>query len=94
MKNKSSITLLDEQGTEHNFDVLFTFDSDETGKSYIVYTDHEKDKDGKEKVYASIYDPKGIDKSLYPLETEAEWNAIENILSSIENKMTKEAKDE
>ena len=88
MKNeKNKITLLDEEGKEHFFDVLFTFDSDETKKSYMVYTDHEKDADGKEKVYASIYDPKGVDKTVYPIETEKEWLIIENILSSIEKKI-------
>ena len=85
--NNSKITLLDDNGVEHEFDVFFTFDSDETKKSYMVYTDHEKDKDGKEKVYASIYDPEGIDKNLYPIETEKEWKIIENILSSIEKKI-------
>ena len=91
MKNKkNTITLLDEFGNEHIFDVLFTFDSDETNKSYIVYTNHEKDKNGKEIVYSSIYDSKGDDKSLYPIETDEELKTIENILSSIEAKMNKE----
>lgn len=86
-ENNSKITLLDEKGKEHEFDVYFTFDSDETGKSYMVYTDHSKDKNGKEKVYASIYDPTGVDKNLYPVETNQEWNVIENILSSIAKKI-------
>ena len=86
-EKSSSIILIDESGQEHKFDVLFTFDSDETNKSYIVYTDHEKDDDGKEKVYASVYDKDGIDKNLYEIETEAEWDTIFNILKSIENKI-------
>ena len=86
-KNNSKITLLDESGKEHEFDVFFTFDSDETGKSYMVYTDHQKDKNGKEKVYASVYDPSGVDKNIYPIETDKEWEIIENILSSIEKKI-------
>ena len=85
--NNSKITLLDDNGIEHEFDVFFTFDSDETKKSYIVYTDHEKDADGKEKVYASIYDSNGVDNNLYEIETDAEWDTIFNILKSIENKI-------
>lgn len=88
MKEKNNkITLLDENGVEHEFDIYFTFDSDETGKSYMVYTDHELDENNKEKVYASIYDPEGIDKNLYAIETEKEWKVIENILSSIAKKI-------
>lgn len=88
MNNKTNkITLRNESGVEKEFDVLFTFDSDETKKSYIVYTDHKIDPDGKEMVYASIYDPKNIDKSLTPLTSDSEWKVIENILNSLETKM-------
>ena len=39
MENKNQFTLIDEEGKEVVYDVLFTFDSEETNKSYIVYTD-------------------------------------------------------
>ena len=68
----------------------FTFDSDETKKSYMVYTDHDKDADGKEKVYASIFDPNGLDKNIYPIENEKEWLTICNILNSIQAKIKDE----
>lgn len=87
---KSTFTLIDETGVERTYEMLFTFDSDETKKSYMVYTDHEKDEDDREKVYASIYDPTGLDKGIYPIETDKEWNIIENILSSIQNKLKEE----
>lgn len=86
MKN-NKIILTNEMGEEKEFDPLFSFDSDEAKKSYIVYTAHEKDKDGKEKVYASSYDATGNDTNLYPIETEKEWNLIFNILESIQKKM-------
>ena len=86
MKN-NKIVLINEEGMEVEFEPLFTFDSDVTKKSYIVYTNHEKDNDGKEKVYASIYDASGKDKNLYPIETEKEWNLIFNILESIQKKL-------
>lgn len=89
MKN-NKIKLINDKGEECLFDSLFTFDSEETKKSYIVYTNHEKDEDGKEKVYASIYDATGKDMNLYPIETEKEWNLIFNILESIQKKMEEE----
>ena len=83
MKN-NKIKLINDKGEECLFDPLFTFDSEETKKSYIVYTNHEKDEDGKEKVYASIYDATGKDMNLYPIETEKEWKIIETILNTIQ----------
>lgn len=93
-QTKSTFTLINDQGEEKQYEMLFTFDSDETKKSYMVYTDHEKDEDGKEKVYASIYDPSGLDKNIYPITTDKEWDVIENILTSIQNKLNQENENE
>lgn len=66
---------------------MFTFDSDETKKSYIVYTDNTLDDAGSTKVYASVYDPTGQSAELMPIETEKEWLVIENILSTVQEKI-------
>ena len=58
---KNSFTLVDENGQEKVYDVLFTFDSDETGKSYIVYTDNSTDEKGNVIIRANTYDPSGED---------------------------------
>ena len=36
----NSFTMLNEAGEEVKYDVLFTFDNEETNKSYIAYTDN------------------------------------------------------
>ena len=43
MENKNTFTVINDEGREILCNVLFTFDSDETKKSYIVYTDNTKD---------------------------------------------------
>ena len=53
----NSFTMLNEAGEEVKYDVLFTFDNEETNKSYIAYTDNTYDDDGNISVYASTYDP-------------------------------------
>lgn len=84
MENKNSVfTAKDEKGNLIEYEVLFTFDSEETKKSYVIYTDHTKE-DGLERVYANYYDKTGKDKELKPIETEEEWNTIEAILSKLE----------
>ena len=73
-----------EDGEEVECDVLFTFDSDETGKSYIAYTDNTKDENGNVQVYASIYNPEEAETKLLPIESEKEWKIIETILEEIQ----------
>ena len=51
----NKFTMIDESGQEREYDVLFTFESEETNKNYIVYTDNTKDETGNVEVYASIY---------------------------------------
>ncbi len=93
MLDNGKIVIKNDKGEELVCDVLFTFDSDETNKSYIAYTDNSKDESGNTKVYASTYDKEGEDLSLKPLTTEKEWKIIDNILASVLD-MVKEKQDE
>lgn len=86
-KNKGKFTITNKNGKELECDVLFTFDSDEFKKSYIVFTDNTLDENGNIKVYANTYDPKGEDVSLGVIESEKEWKVIENLLASLEEKL-------
>lgn len=87
MNNKGKFTVTNQDGVEVEFDVLFTFDSDETNKSYIVYTDNSVDEAGNVRVYASTYDKTGEDKSLKEIETQKEWDVISDILNKLETKV-------
>lgn len=80
----------DDQGKEIECEVLFTFESDETKKNYMVYTDYTKDDAGNTKVYASIYDPNDEEPILQPVETDKEWKIIETILEQIQSELESE----
>ncbi len=84
MEEKNTFTVVDENGKEVVLEVLFTFDSEETKKSYIVYTDNTTDEDGNVRVYASVYIPGEEIKELLPIETDREWKIVETILESIQ----------
>ena len=84
MEEKNTFTVLDENGKEVTCEVLFTFDSEETNKSYIVYTDNTTDQDGNVRVYASIFDPKAENTELQPIESDREWKIVETILEYIQ----------
>ena len=92
-KKKNMFKVLDDNGKEIECEVLFTFESDETKKNYIVYTDNSIDEEGNVKVYASIFDPNKDNTELIPIETEKEWKIIETILEAIQEKQ-KETKEE
>lgn len=89
MEEKNTFKVLDNEGKEVICEVLFTFDSEETNKSYIVYTDNTTDEKGNIKVYASVYKPNSDTTELLPIETEREWKIIETILESIQEENEK-----
>ena len=82
--DKGKCTVLNDQGKEVECEVLFTFESEETQKNYIVYTDNSVDVDGSTKVYASTFDPEGNNPELKPIESDKEWKVIETILAEIQ----------
>ena len=90
MEEKNTFKVIDNEGKEVVCEVLFTFDSEETNKSYIVYTDNTTDDSGNVKVYASVYIPDAKTTELLPIETEREWKIIETILESIQEENNKD----
>ena len=86
---KNTFSMIDENGQEIVYDVLFTFESDETKKNYIVYTDQSKDEQGNIQVYASIYDPENPNSKLEAITTDKEWKVIETILETLQEEIQK-----
>lgn len=72
----NKIQVIDDQGNEKEFEVLFTFNNDELNKQYVLYYDPTADEPS---VFASIYDDEG---RLYPIETPDEWEMVEEIFQS------------
>ncbi len=85
-EERMTFKVTDEAGKEIECEVLFTFESDETKKNYMVYTDNTTDDEGNTKVYASIYNPNEEETKLIPIETEKEWKIIETILEELQTK--------
>lgn len=90
MNKENMFTIVDNKGKERICEVLFTFESEETNKNYIVYTDNTTDDEGNIRVYASIYKQKSKGIELDPIETDREWKIVETILSSIQEENQKE----
>ena len=92
MNKENTFKVIDKEGKEIEFEVLFTFESNETNKNYMVYTDNSKDEKGNIRVFASVFNPSDEQLELLPVETEREWKIIETILDSVQeqNKKNKE----
>lgn len=84
---ENTFKMVTEDGQEITCNVLFTFDSEETGKSYIAYTDNTYEEDGSIKAYAAVYHPEDLNKGFEPIETEKEWKVVETILETIQEEV-------
>ncbi|MDF2945588.1 MAG: hypothetical protein K0S51_267 [Bacillales bacterium] len=79
------ITLVDENGNETLCEILFTFDSEEFKKSYVVYYPvGSEDEEGEIEIHASSFTPAedGTDGELQPIETDEEWDMVEEMINT------------
>lgn len=80
----------DKNGKETKYEILFTFESEETNKKYIVYTNNELDKDEMIKTYASIYEENGKELKLTPITDDKEWNLVEKLIDQATDEIENE----
>lgn len=73
--DSETIIVTDEEGNDKEYEILFTFESDE-GKTYVLYFDPEEDEPY---VHTSIYDNTG---GLFPVESVEEWDMIEEVYNT------------
>ncbi len=81
MIDSNKMIIKDENGQEKEMEILFTFESDELNAQYVVFTDPTSE-DGE--VFASRYNDEG---ELEPIETEAEWEMIEEVVGAFSDEM-------
>ncbi len=78
--DEKTLRIIDESGKEHDYEIVLTFRSDETGKNYVVYKEIDAAAD---EVYAAEYTEEDEDGGrLKPIETDEEWDMIEEVLES------------
>jgi len=86
MSNKENhLTFIDEQGNEVLCEILFTFNSEEFNKNYVLfYPVGSEDEDGSIEVMAASYveSEDGTCGELQDVTTDEEWELIEEMLES------------
>lgn len=75
-----TLIITDELGNELEAMIIMTFESEEFGKSYLVY--QLKDDETGEYFAASFNPEDGDEGNLNPIETDEEWDLVEEVLES------------
>lgn len=87
MKN-NTLTLKDDNGEKKDYRILLDIEDTTNKINYVIYTDDETNKKGETICYASAYvrSSKGNMTKLKPVIMKEEFDFIEKILSSLEEK--------
>lgn len=96
MDNENTLIYIDEDGNEVLCEILFTFDSDEFGKSYVLFYPVGTENDEEIEVIAASYMPEddGSVGELHDIETDEEWDMIEEVLDTYADSEMDEEEDE
>ena len=84
---EQQITLIDDQGNEELYQVLFTFDSEDYGKSYVLLyptSAEEEDEEVDIQAFSFTSDDAGDASKgdLFPIEDDEEWEMVEEVLNT------------
>ena len=75
---------IEKNGEMVDCDVLFTFDSEDTMKSYVGYTDHSFGKNGRKNIYVSSFRPFGSTLELSDIDNEMELEMVNHVLMQLD----------
>jgi uncharacterized protein YrzB (UPF0473 family) len=77
------ITLVDDNGNETLFNILFTFDSEDFDHSYILLYPADAAADDEVDIQAYIFNPDdGDNGELKLIESDDEWDMVEQVLNT------------
>jgi len=91
-RDTERLIVTDESGKDIECNIILTFDSDEYQKSYVVYQ-IVGDESGE--YYAASFNPDdGDEGKLFQVETDEEWDLIEEVLESFLEEEEADEEDE
>ena len=85
-KKKMTLSIIGEDGSIDEVEVVIAFEIKDTKKEYVVYTKNEKDENGNVTVYVSRVDRSGDIPKLYGIDDEEEWNRVKDVLRKLSKK--------
>ena len=83
MENKKMLSIIKEDGTKEEVELIIWFNFKDTGKEYAVYTRNEIDDKGNTTVYVSSIDRSNSIPKLGGIESDEEWSRIKDVLREL-----------
>lgn len=95
---KRTVTIINEEGNSEKYEVFCTFDSEMTGKSYVIYTGYYEDDNGQLLVHAGSYEKIGedtlrVNRNLTHEEHEMISTIMNDLIKGAKESLEKEKKD-
>ena len=81
--SKKQMSIVLEDGSIEEAELLFAFEFNDTKKEYVVYTKNEKDENENVTVYVSNVDRSSGSPKLMGIEEDEEWNRVKDVLREL-----------
>ena len=82
-EEKKVLSIIKEDWTKEEVELLICFTFNDTKKEYVVYTRNEKDENGNVTVYISSVDRSGEIPKMGAIESDEEWSKIKDVLREL-----------
>ena len=82
MDENLKITLADEEGHEHDYFLVYSFDHPEKARHYTIYTDYIPDEDDNISYYAMYQDDSDEEGVAHSVEDDEDWELVNTVLAS------------
>lgn len=84
--SKKQMSIVLEDGSIDEVELLFAFEFNDTKKEYVVYTKNEKDENGNITIYVSSVIREDEKVKLGSIETDDDWSRIKDVLRELSKK--------
>lgn len=85
-QEKKTMTLVADDGTKEEVELLFAFEFNDTKKEYAVYTRNEKDENGNITIYVSSVSRNEGRVRFCGVESDEDWSRIKDVLRELSKK--------
>ena len=83
MDSKKILSIVKEDGTQEEVELIISFVFNDTKKEYVVYTRNEKDDNGNTTLYVSSVDRTGSMPRMGGIGKDEEWSRIKDVLREL-----------
>jgi len=82
-KEKKIMSIVSDDGSIEEVEVILAFEFKDTKKEYVIYTKNEKDENDNITIYVSNVDRTSGEPKLLGIDDEDEWNRIKDVLREL-----------